>query len=366
MSVEDKNGGRQVECPQCKQVCDVPRLEDRIEIVCEHCSCRIIVAKSHVGEKGKCPKCKGEVVVQPQKTNTSNASDHCPSGLTDMKDSVVQLDFTGIPQENDVISVQVVRKDSDEDEFEGFQQQRPPVEAEDDTKADQRKLPWLIDIWLYPLNVAGVMHLIFLWLLVFLFCPLIMTFIGLGDEYIPFVYTLPVAYMVYYFTECIRYSDTGHFRAPDFWNHPLEDKWEHISQFLMVLGSIAVCFCPASAYYIVTERSDFVHWLLMACGGFFFPMILLAVVLFDSYDALKPILIVSSIFRTFFPYCGLVLLYYGGALLFLKIDSRLYSFRLLPLVPFISRALQLYLIFVAVGLLGRFFHKYEEKLYWEV
>jgi hypothetical protein len=104
----------------------------------------------------------------------------------------------------------------------------------------------------------------------------------------------------------------------------------------------------------------------MACGGFFFPMILLAAVLFDTYNALNPILIIGSIFRTFFPYCAMVLFFYAGSRLFLKIDSSLYSFRLLPPVAFISKALQLYLIFVAVGLLGRFFYKYEEKLYWEV
>lgn len=113
MSVEDKNGGRQVECPQCKQVCDVPRLEDRIEIVCRHCSCTIIVAKSHIGEEGKCPKCGRAVAVQPQKTDTSDAGGGCPSGLTDMKDSVIPLDFTGIPQGSDAVGGQVVDEDGE-------------------------------------------------------------------------------------------------------------------------------------------------------------------------------------------------------------------------------------------------------------
>ena len=194
-----------------------------------------------------------------------------------------------------------------------------------------------------------------------------MGLLGLGIEYIPIVYTLPIAYMLYYFTECIRESAIGRCRAPDFWMHLTDsDKWDCISQLLLVLGCIAVCFCPVSVYYLVTKRTDLIYWLLLACSGFFFPMVLLAVVLFDSYNALNPILIIGSIFRTFLPYCGMVLLFYGGALLFMKIDSRLYSFRLLPAVPFISRALQLYLMFVAVGLLGRFYCKYREKLNWEV
>ena len=229
---------------------------------------------------------------------------------------------------------------------------------------DSRKLPWFIDIFLYPLNLAGVIHLICLWLLVFLLCPLAMGLLGLGIEYIPIVYTLPIAYVLYYFTECIRDSTVGRFRAPDFWMCPNEDKWDCISQLFIVLGCIAVCFCPVSVYYIVTQRTDLIYWLLLACAGFFFPMLLLAVVLFDSYNALNPILIIGSIFNTFFPYCGMVLLFYSGALLFMKIDS--HWFRLLPVVPFISKALQLYLMFVVVGLLGRFYWKYRQKLNWEV
>ena len=95
-------------------------------------------------------------------------------------------------------------------------------------------------------------------------------------------------------------------------------------------------------------------------------MALLAMVLFDSFNALNPVLIIGSIFRTFSPYCGMILIFCGGALLFIKIGFRFHSFRLLPAVPFISRALQLYLMFVAAGLLGRFYRKYQEKLNWEV
>jgi hypothetical protein len=224
------------------------------------------------------------------------------------------------------------------------------------------RLIWFIDIWLYPLNLAGVVHIISLWLLVFLLCPFVMSR-GLGTEYTPIVYALPVAYTLYYFTECIRYGTTGRFRAPAFWTHPGEDKWDVISQFLIVLGCIAICFCPASIYYIVTERADWIYWLLLVCGGFFFPMALLAAVWFDSFDALNPILIVSSIFRTFFPYFGMVLLFFAGAFLFVKLGSH-HWFRLLPPVPFFLKLLQLYLIFVVAGLLGRFYWKYRKKLDW--
>ncbi|MHC4751512.1 MAG: hypothetical protein ACYTFW_16780 [Planctomycetota bacterium] len=229
------------------------------------------------------------------------------------------------------------------------------------------RLPWIVDVFLYPLNLAGIIHLIGLWLLIFLLCPLVIALIGLGTEYIPVVYLLPVAYSLYYFAECIRDSAAGGCRAPDFWMHPAEsDKWDCVLQLLVVLGCIAVCFWPVAVYYIVTERSDLIYWLLLACGGFFFPMALLGVVLFDSFNTLNPILIIGSIFRTLLPYCGMVLFFYAGALLFMEIDSPVNRFWLLPAVPFMVKVVQLYMIFVAVGLLGRFYHRNEKKLNWEV
>ena len=232
---------------------------------------------------------------------------------------------------------------------------------------EECKLPWLIDIFLYPFNFAGVIQLIGLWLLIFLLCPLVIALLGLGTEYIPIVYFLPVAYSLYYFAECIRDSAAGARRAPDLRTSPAKpDRWDYISQLLVVVGSIAVCFSPVAVYYIVTERSDLIYWLILACGGFFFPMVLLAVVLFDSFTALNPILIIGSISRTLPSYCGMVLFFYAGALLFMEIDSPVNRFWLLPMVPFLIKGVQLYMIIVAVGLLGRFYHQNEKKLDWEV
>ena len=232
-----------------------------------------------------------------------------------------------------------------------------------------RKLVWFIDIWLYPVNLAGIIHLICTGLLVFVICPFVMNIVGLGMEFIPIVYTLPVAYVLYYFTECIRDSANGHFRMPDYWMHPGEGKWDCISQLLIVLGCIAISFCPVTAYYIVTGKIDLFYWMLLALSGFFAPMVLLAAVLFDSFNALNPLLIIGSIARTFLPYCCMVLLLFGGALLFIKtgIKINLNSFyQILPLFPFMLKILQLYLLFMTAGLLGRFYCKYSEKLNWEV
>jgi DNA-directed RNA polymerase subunit RPC12/RpoP len=330
-----------------------------IKFACENCGRKIAAQDKLAGKRVKCPRC-GNVILAP--TADEPASFTSQSNLTDVnakrENPNPDLSLLDIPDEykteNQPLSQDVLSGRTSED----------AEELAETEQTGQRRLPWLIDAFLYPLNLAGIIHLICLWLLVFLLCPLVMGFLGLGTEYIPVVYTLPVAYVLYYFTECIRDSATGHFRAPDYWKHPNEDKWDVISQLLIVLGCIAVCFCPALAYYSVTKRTDLIYWLLLTCGGFFFPMALLGVVLFDSYSALNPILIVGSIFRTFFPYCGTVLFFCGAALLFIKMDARLYSFRLLPTVPFVLRAVQLYLMFVAAGFLGRFYWRHKDKLDW--
>lgn len=309
-----------------------------IKFRCQHCRHEFGAEDVQAHQKGMCPKCKTELVIP------------LPSGQTH-NDLVPNIQLEERPA-NDT---------ADDNTLLGYEkiidQTEEPAEG---------RLLWFLDIWLYPLNLAGVIRLVSFWLTLFLFCPLTMATIGLGTEYIPIVYAIPIAYVLYYFTECIRDSAAGRFRAPDFWKRQGDDKWDFISQLLIVVGCIAICFCPVSAYFILTGRTDSIYWLLMVCGGFFFPMVLLAVAMFDSYNALNPILIIGSIFRTFFPYCGMFLIYCGVAFLFMKINSRLNTFWLLPPAVFLSKGAQLYLIFVAVGLLGRFFCKYEEKLYWEV
>jgi DNA-directed RNA polymerase subunit RPC12/RpoP len=338
-----------------------------INFNCENCGEKFSVPEIHAGKKGKCPKCKNIILIpQIQDTSSLTTQSKAPDQESGSKDSPHGLTFLDIPNRQDALR----QKDKPKDQLTIQEYKKEP---EEEPKIDQpepvpkRKLPWIIDIFLYPLNLAGIIPLIGLWLLVFLLCPLVMKFLDLGIEYTPIVYTLPIAYVLYYFAECIRDIAAGGCRVPDFWMHPTDSsKWDCVSQLFLVLGCIAVCFWPVSVYYVVKERTDLIYWLLLACGGFFFPMVLLAVVLFDSYNAFNPILIIGSIFRTFLPYCGMVLLFYGGALLFVKINARLYPFQLLPALPFILRAVQLYLMFVAVGLLGRFYWRYQKKLHWEV
>jgi hypothetical protein len=192
-----------------------------------------------------------------------------------------------------------------------------------------------------------------------------MRYLGLGMEFVPLVYTLPVAYVVYYLAECIRDSAGGARRAPDFWMSPGDSsRWDCLAGFVQVVGCVAVCFWPVCVYYIVREQVDGIYWSLLACGGFFLPMTLLAVVWFDSYSGLNPALIVGSMLRTLGPYSVLVLLLAGEALLFVKIGLHIYVFQRPPPLPSVLQLVQMYLLFVASGSLGRFYQRHKERLSW--
>ena len=101
---------------------------------------------------------------------------------------------------------------------------------------------------------------------------------------------------------------------------------------------------------------------------------ILAVVMFDSVRGLNPILLIRSIISAFFQYCGLVILFYGLAVLLVigRMGSVLATVRtgstlLGPLLVYILIfAVYIWLLLVAGHLLGRFYWRYQEKLNWEV
>ncbi len=109
--------------------------------------------------------------------------------------------------------------------------------------------------------------------------------------------------------------------------------------------------------------ADIIFWLLLVYAVFVYPMALLAFVVFDSVSALKPRLLFRSISNTFFPYCGLVLLFVATVSLIGVLGQRVHGPEYLP---FPLRYAGIYLAFVAAHLLGRFYWRYQEKLNWEV
>jgi hypothetical protein len=106
-----------------------------------------------------------------------------------------------------------------------------------------------------------------------------------------------------------------------------------------------------------------IFWSLLAYGVFFFPMGILAVVMFDSINGLNPVLLICSIASKFFQYCALIMFIF--ILGFLPVALN-WIFPQSLIISYISSVVRIYLIMVVAHLLGRFYRRYQEKLNWEV
>lgn len=256
---------------------------------------------------------------------------------------------------------------------------------EDPPLATERKLPWLIDILLYPFSTAGLVHLAIFCLgppLLGFISRVVLSRIYFGTLISLVLLILLMAYALYYLACCVHDSSKGGRRAPDIIVQYAPDKSDLIAQLFLMLAAIAVCFWPVAVYSVLTHRMDFVFWLLSAVGIFFFPMALLAGILFDATHALNPIFIISSIIRTFPKYLGLVLFHciLGAFIAAVIVNLRnlsgpqdltgviFYPFRLIQYfftTAFFYKAMAfVYLAMVGAHLLGSFYWWHKDKLDW--
>lgn len=234
----------------------------------------------------------------------------------------------------------------------------------------KRKLPWIIDIFLYPLSASGMIHLV-----IFILLPLLVSFLvgllgrllaqrlGQGTTYVLAYLTVPFyvvfySYVLYYIAHCILDSTKGSRRAADIPIAENFDAGDLISQVFLLLGCAAICLWPPAVYYLFNRQTDLYFWLLSACGVFFLPMSFLRGVMFDSFDALNPMRIIQSICNTFVRYCGLVLFFLvlGGFIQF--------ALRQLPVPAVFSKTVTIYLILVLAHRLGWFYWWHKDKLNW--
>lgn len=249
--------------------------------------------------------------------------------------------------------------------------------------AVKRKWPWLIDVFVYPLSVPGLVHLAVFFVVPFLIGFIYRNILSGGGPLAAVVsiglYVLFIGYVFYYIAYCVVDSAKGGRRAPDISIYATPGKGELVSQLLCVVGAVAVCFWPVGVYYILTERVDRFFWLLSGYGIFFFPMALLRVLMFDSFDSLNPIVIVVSIYRTFLIYLGLVLFFcVPGGLVYVMISDTpqtqtleqtlLYIFIFLDYLcgaGFVCRLMVfIYSAMVGAHLLGCFYWWHKDKLDW--
>lgn len=224
-------------------------------------------------------------------------------------------------------------------------------------------------MFLYPFSLHGIIQFgIFLFglFLIGLIAPLVLRPFPPGGQHyglllVSMLRVPLIGYIAFYFGYCIFDSSKGGRRAPNIRPEHMPDIEDFVSQLFLILGCVAICFLHVAVYCIFTSRIDLVFWLLVGCGSFFFPMALLRGVLFDAVGALNPISIIGSIFKTFFAYCGLLLslCIFGGVVVLIFLNLRR-----LPILGFVSNAVNLYLLFIAAHLVGRFYWWNKDKLNW--
>ncbi len=243
---------------------------------------------------------------------------------------------------------------------------------ESSTAAAKERLPWLIDIFLYPISAAGLTMLG-----LFVIVPFVLTLflmglqsLGLGVIMRPLGFLLFLVvwvirfYMFWYLGFCVRESAEGHFRAPDNIAPGFDDSiGETFEQMLLIVGTVALFLLPSIVYYLVSRSIDTRFWLIMAGGGFFMPMALLSVIMQDGFWGLNPFRIIFSILRTFVRYCLVVPVFYLPIAIIAAFIIHFY--RNDNAVTFLLfRTAYVYLLIVASHVLGRFYYRNEAALDW--
>jgi hypothetical protein len=253
--------------------------------------------------------------------------------------------------------------------------QQQTSEYADLEKPPQRKLLWLIDIFLYPVSKPGLIMLA-VFISVPLFVELLKIFTSMLALWLPplvvllfffivtgaFVKIVVLLYIYWYLCQCIRSSADGYIRAPDIIeaNPSIGDMFW---QLIKILLCLAIFTTPAILYYQHTHKTDAIFAILVYLAAFIFPMALLSVVMFDSLTGMNPVIIIGSIFSTLFHYCGLV------AVLIILSFAAVKAFILLresAVMSWVMLTAHIYFLMVAAHLLGRFYYKCQEKLNWDV
>ncbi|UCE99480.1 MAG: hypothetical protein JSV82_10050 [Planctomycetota bacterium] len=395
--------GKRVKCPKCDDICVVPDTSNKIKFHCKSCGQKISVQEIHASKKGKCPNCKSIVVI-PQVVH-QQLMDRQTVESSSQKTDIDSLMFEEPPSEP-VPPQSFELEERARQERELLHALSPTMGVQKEQLLAQRKFPWPIDIFLYPLNKAGLMMLG-----VFIGLPLLMKLLTgfmnlMTIVFAPFfifavlflcisiIVNVTVAlYLYWYLALCVRDSAEGNVRAPDVLvNTP--GPGEMLGQVIKLVGCYTF-FCLLIYFYISRARgvdigfwrfmyhmvffisldllgpvlNDRVFWLLMFFVVFLFPMTLLAVVMFDSIRAFNPFLIISSIFSSFLPYCALLVFFCGICIPIAMTKvfvTRTMIWPRFQILPYVAKLVNIYLLMIGAHLIGRFYWRYQERLYWEV
>jgi len=291
-------------------------------------------------------------------------------------DSYVAVPLPESPARNSQVPTPPVQEiDESEEQFEQLQIGSIKAFKQQTNVVTERKLPWILDIFLYPMSMSGMAVLAIVVLTRFFFR---VTVIYLGEasrHFLPclaffgftwglgmIVRAVLYMYLCWYLCECVRTSAAGGVRAVEAkGNTP--GLGEMFGQTIKTAVCILIFLGPAIFYFLETRATDVIFWCLAAAGLFLFPMSFLAIVIFESWEGLNPFLLIGSILSTFLPYTAMILTFVTAVFLIIQTAP---NPKVSHLVFFVTWLAGVYLAMVVAHLLGWFYHRYEEKLNWDV
>jgi len=323
------------------------------------------VPEERAGKKGKCPKCKNAILIPDSQIVADLLTPAPAAEIQEPADpQPYRLTFLDAPQ----IPAPQAAPNETCDESDPIPEyiQAPllgSVRSEPEP-LPQRKLPWIIDIFLFPMSPMSAVVL-----LLCLTVPILLRILVLASGpffalLIPFAWIILILlylYAFWYFSASIGHSAEGQIRAPSA-AIDAPGIWDMLLQVFRAIICLLCFFFPMIFYLGRTQTFDTIFWLLFAFGVFMFPMGLLAVTILDSFAGLNPIRIVGSALNTLLPYSCIVAIYFGIGFLFTLAGP---FWREVREMFYISIAGIFYLLLVAGHLLGRFYFKYQEKLSWD-
>jgi DNA-directed RNA polymerase subunit RPC12/RpoP len=332
-----------------------------IRFSCQHCGAQLQVSPARAGKEGRCPHCKNRLTVPPPPEpelelvrDESPADTRTPSKL--FEDVAVGPRPLPAGKADEARPSRLLQGLADSLQRE--EAPRPP---------GVRRLPWFLDILLYPASLSGVIALVLMVLfpLFLRLLPIPMVFLWGGLRFLGPVAALGL-YLGWYLAECVYDSAKGGTRAPAVFDMgDWSDWWSRVSY----LAAVYILFgLPPVLYWMLMGRTDVIFWALMVWAIVFLPMGLLAMVIHDSVSALNPLFLLGSIWRVLGPYLGLLLGIGVVVGLFWRAGGGGVDRRLAPpiVLPLFHVLLGAYMSLVLAHLLGRFYWCYRDRLDWGI
>jgi hypothetical protein len=344
-----------------------------IEFHCKNCGRQFNVPDTHAGKTEKCPNCASITAVPGTGSHdTVTRQGNSAEPETVSKNSVYDLTLLNVPPK-DKIQEQPAGQTNGCEKAAESQQEPSAAETESST---QRKLPWLIDVFLYPTSMAGMTILGIVVVVRFLARIVVVSLGRLSLQNALFLIPFGMAwiigilvrivlylYLYWYLCECIRDSAAGGTRAPETIGHN-PGFGEMLGQAIKTSGCFLFFLAPAVLYHLKAGQTEAFYSRLPALAAlFFFPMSLLAVVMFDSFKGLNPIVLIGSIINTFLPYCAMIMVFVWAGFFIIERAPDLLE---LTCSTFIFWCLGIHLAMVAAHLLGWFYNRYERQLNWDM